>query len=104
MSIPIVVMASILFASFEYLRRHSRTAATHIANGIEILQNWQQNHQYGQQGQWGRLCSPYVSYFRKTELGPIHTLFNLNASEFGPLPRSRLLHQVDDGGFVNWTN
>ncbi|KAL2848435.1 hypothetical protein BJY01DRAFT_246447 [Aspergillus pseudoustus] len=99
MSVPIVVMASIIFTCFEFLRRNSRAAAMHIASGIEILRHWRQINQCGRRGQWGAADSSYEGYFLETELAPILTLFNLNSSEFGPLPRSRLiLHEVENGG------
>ncbi|KAL2803124.1 hypothetical protein BJX63DRAFT_412961 [Aspergillus granulosus] len=98
MSVPIVVMASIIFTCFEFLRRNSHIAATHIASGIKILRNWRQNHKDGRRGKWGASCSSYHVHFLETELGPILTLFNLNASEFSPLPRCRLiLHEVENG-------
>jgi hypothetical protein len=98
MSVPIVVVASIIFTCFEFIRHNSAAAATHIASGIDILRNWRQNHGNGL-GPRGRRCFSYKDHFLETELAPILTLFNLNASEFGPLPRSRLiLHELVDGG------
>ncbi|KAJ0416331.1 hypothetical protein BJY00DRAFT_291773 [Aspergillus carlsbadensis] len=99
MSVPIVVMASIIFTCFEFLRHNATAAATHIASGIDILRNWRQSKGHGHQGQRGSSCPSYETHFLETELAPILTLFNLNASEFGPLPRSRLiLHKLENGG------
>ncbi|KAL3482765.1 hypothetical protein BJX62DRAFT_100761 [Aspergillus germanicus] len=99
LSVPIVVMASIIFTCFEFLRNNATAAATHIASGIDILRNWRQTHRKQQQGRWSSGCLSYEAHFLEAELAPILTLFNLNASEFGPLRRSRLiLHRVENGG------
>ncbi|KAL3457038.1 hypothetical protein BJX64DRAFT_29160 [Aspergillus heterothallicus] len=98
MSVPIVVMASIIFTCFEFLRRDSRAAATHIASGIEIVRHWRQNSHQNLQEPWATGYTSYESHYLNSELAPILTLFNLNASEFGPLPRSRLiLHGLGNG-------
>ncbi|KAL3451530.1 hypothetical protein BJX65DRAFT_220400 [Aspergillus insuetus] len=98
LSVPIVVMASIIFTCFEFLRHNATAAAAHIASGIDILRSWRQTRGKGQKRQWGGRCTSYEAQFLETELAPILTLFNLNASEFGPLPRSRLiLHELENG-------
>ncbi|KAL2786953.1 hypothetical protein BJX66DRAFT_19476 [Aspergillus keveii] len=98
MSVPIVVMASIIFTCFEFLRFNATAAATHIASGIDILRSWRQTNRKQQQGRWSSRCLSYEGHFLETELAPILTLFNLNASEFGPLPRSRMiLHELEKG-------
>lgn len=97
-AVPVVVMASIIFASFEFLRCNSPAATTHIASGINILHAWRQNARAAPRGSWGRRYSSYEAQFLDTELAPILTLFNLNASEFSPFPRTRLvLNAADDG-------
>ncbi|KAL4971988.1 hypothetical protein BDW66DRAFT_155114 [Aspergillus desertorum] len=95
----VVVMASILFTCFEFLRRDSAAAATHITNGINIVRAWRDASQVGHQGPWGQKYQSYETYFIETELAPILTLFNLNALEFGDFPRSRIiLNAVENWG------
>ncbi|GFF25648.1 hypothetical protein IFM61606_09509 [Aspergillus udagawae] len=98
-SVPVVVVASILFTCFEFFRRNAYEAAKHIASGIKILQYWRKRKGSGPRGPWGQTYSCYETYFIENELAPILTMFSLNASEFGPFPRSRLiLNPVDGGG------
>ncbi|KAL4813576.1 hypothetical protein BDW67DRAFT_104852 [Aspergillus spinulosporus] len=95
----VIVMASILFTCFEFFRRDSAAAATHIGSGINIVRAWRNTSQVRHQGPWGRNYQSYEAYFIETELAPILTLFNLNALEFNEFPRSRIiLNAVDDRG------
>lgn len=97
-AVPIVVMASILFTSFEFLRRNAAAAATHIANGISILRSWRQSSQTTQDRLCDRKYPSYEAQFLHSELAPILTLFSLNASEFSPFPKNRLiLHESKTG-------
>ncbi|KAL4908759.1 hypothetical protein BDW74DRAFT_165528 [Aspergillus multicolor] len=92
----VVVMASILFTCFEFLRRESAAAAMHIGSGISIVRAWREGSR-SENHLWGRNYQSYEAYFIETELAPILALFNLNALEFGSFPRSRLiLNAVDD--------
>ncbi|KAL4863007.1 hypothetical protein BDV12DRAFT_34191 [Aspergillus spectabilis] len=97
-AIPIVVTASILFTCYEFLRRNSSAAASHIASGINILQGWRRISRPTQQQEWGKGYASFEAQFMETELAPILTLFNLNASEFGPFPRNRLILNAVEGG------
>jgi hypothetical protein len=100
-AIPVVVMASILFTCFEFLRRDAAAAATHIASGIKLLRTWREKTGGEPKGPWGQKYSSFVSHFMETELAPILSLFNINASEFGLRPRNRiLLNAVDDSGLL----
>ncbi|KAL4984705.1 hypothetical protein BDW68DRAFT_180411 [Aspergillus falconensis] len=92
----VVVMASILFTCFEFLRRDSAAAATHIASGINIVRAWRNTSRVLPQGPWGQNYQSYEAYFIETELAPILTLFNLNALEFGEFPRSRIILNAAD--------
>ncbi|KAL5000109.1 hypothetical protein BDV10DRAFT_193141 [Aspergillus recurvatus] len=95
----VVVMASILFTCFEFLRRDSAAAAIHISSGINILRAWRHRSRVQHQGPWGQNYQSYEAYFLETELAPILTLFNLNALEFGEFPRNRIiLNAVDNRG------
>ncbi|KAL4743933.1 hypothetical protein BDV11DRAFT_201381 [Aspergillus similis] len=95
----VIVMASILFTCFEFLRRDSAAAATHIGNGINIVRAWRNTSRVRHRGPWGRNYQSYEAYFIETELAPILTLFNLNALEFNEFPRSRIiLNAVDNRG------
>ncbi|KAL1880430.1 hypothetical protein Plec18167_003834 [Paecilomyces lecythidis] len=100
-AIPVIVMASILFACFEFLRRNGTAAETHIASGINLLRTWREKTGSGPSGPWGRKYVSFESHFIETELAPILSLFNLNTSEFGPCSRSRvLLNGVDESGLL----
>lgn len=98
-AVPVVVMASILFTSYEFLRRNAAAAATHIANGISILRIWSRSSQTTQNRSFSREKYPsYEAQFLHSELAPILTLFSLNASEFSPFPKNRLiLHESKTG-------
>ena len=89
-AVPIVVMASILFTTYEFLQRNAAAATTHIANGINILQQWRRDT-FRQGRSWRRKYSSYEAQFLDDELAPILTLFSLNASEFSPFPKNRLI-------------
>ncbi|KAG2412776.1 hypothetical protein HFD88_010333 [Aspergillus terreus] len=101
-AVPIVVVASILFACFEFLRSDAAAASTHISGGIKILQKWRDHNGGHPKGQpWPQRFSSFESCFIETELAPILSLFNINSSEFNPVPRSRIvLNGVDDRGLV----
>lgn len=100
-AIPIIIMASILFACFEFLRRNGAAAEVHITSGISLLRMWREKTGYEPSGPWGQKYASFESHFIETELAPILSLFNLNTSEFGPYPRSRvLLNAVDDSGLL----
>ncbi|KAL4940223.1 hypothetical protein BDV06DRAFT_23920 [Aspergillus oleicola] len=98
-AVPIVVMSSILFTSFEFLRGNAAAAATHIASGINIIGSMRQIAAAAPQQVWGRGYSSFETQFLHSELAPILTLFSLNASEFSPFPTSRLiLNPINAGG------
>ncbi|GAD94340.1 predicted protein [Paecilomyces variotii No. 5] len=100
-AIPVIVMASILFACFEFLRRNGAAAETHIASGINLLRTWRERTGSVPSGPWGQKYASFESHFIETELAPILSLFNLNTAEFGPCSRSRvLLNGVDDNGLL----
>ncbi|KAL4951755.1 hypothetical protein BDW69DRAFT_33633 [Aspergillus filifer] len=98
-AVPIVVMSSILFTSFEFLRGNAAAAATHIASGINLIRSMRQIAATLPNKAWGRNYLSYETQFLDSELAPILTLFSLNASEFSPFPPSRLiLNPVAAGG------
>ncbi|KAL4789550.1 hypothetical protein BDV19DRAFT_23783 [Aspergillus venezuelensis] len=98
-AVPIVVMSSILFTSFEFLRGNAAAAATHIASGINLVKSMRQISAVSPQKTWGRNYSSYETQFLDSDLAPILTLFSLNASEFSPFPPSRLiLNPINAGG------
>ncbi|KAL4876525.1 hypothetical protein BJY04DRAFT_223004 [Aspergillus karnatakaensis] len=97
-AVPIVVTASILFTCYEFLRRNSAAAAGHIASGINILRGWRHSNQPLQRNAWNTGYRSFEAQFIETELAPVLTLFNLNVSEFGPFPRSRLILNAVEGG------
>ncbi|KAL4960035.1 Zn(II)2Cys6 transcription factor [Aspergillus stella-maris] len=90
-AVPIVVMSSILFTSFEFLRGNAAAAATHIASGINLIRSVRQIAASSPIKPWGRNYSSYETQFLDSDLAPILTLFSLNASEFSPFPSSRLI-------------
>ncbi|KAE8142855.1 hypothetical protein BDV38DRAFT_267509 [Aspergillus pseudotamarii] len=97
-AIPMVVVASILFTAFEFLRGNASAAASHISNGINLLWAWREKTGSRPKVPWGQGYSSFQSYFVETELAPILSLFNLNSSEFHPGTRRKvLLNPVDTG-------
>ncbi|KAF7626752.1 hypothetical protein AFLA_014138 [Aspergillus flavus NRRL3357] len=97
-AIPVVVVASILFTAFEFLRGNASAAASHISNGINLLWAWREKTGSRPRVPWGQGYSSFQSYFVETELAPILSLFNLNSSEFHPGTRRKvLLNPVDTG-------
>ncbi|KAE8370793.1 hypothetical protein BDV27DRAFT_140043 [Aspergillus caelatus] len=97
-AIPTVVVASILFTAFEFLRGNASAAASHISNGINLLWAWREKTGSRPKVPWGQGYSSFQSYFVETELAPILSLFNLNSSEFQPGTRRKvLLNPVDTG-------
>ncbi|KAL4890079.1 hypothetical protein BDV59DRAFT_99353 [Aspergillus ambiguus] len=101
-AIPVVIVASILFACLEFLRGEAVAASTHIDGGIKLLQKWRQHDGEYPKGQpWPQTLSSFQSHFIETELAPILSLFNINSSEFNPVPRSRIiLNGIDDQGLI----
>ncbi|KAE8332481.1 hypothetical protein BDV39DRAFT_189108 [Aspergillus sergii] len=96
--IPVVVVASILFTAFEFLRGNASAAASHISNGINLLWAWREKTGSRPKVPWGQGYSSFQSYFVETELAPILSLFNLNSTEFHPGTRRKvLLNPVDTG-------
>ncbi|KAF7589562.1 hypothetical protein BBP40_004141 [Aspergillus hancockii] len=97
-AIPIVVVASILFTAFEFLRGNSNAAASHISSGINLLWAWREKTGGRPQVPWGQRSSSFQSHFVETELAPIISLFNVNTSEFSTGTRKKvLLNPVDTG-------
>ncbi|KAF9890531.1 hypothetical protein FE257_005936 [Aspergillus nanangensis] len=99
---PIVVMATILFASYEFLRADATAASTHITNGVNLLQRWRDHNGEHSKGlAWPQRYSSFQSHFMETELAPILSLFSVNSSQFAPGPHRRIvLNGVDDRGLV----
>lgn len=98
---PVVTMASILFTCFEFLRGNAPAAASHITNGVHLLQEWREKTGTRPAGPWGQSHKSFESQFMETELAPILGLFNLNTCEFGPGQRSRIiLNAVDEHGLL----
>ncbi|KAE8374551.1 hypothetical protein BDV26DRAFT_284222 [Aspergillus bertholletiae] len=97
-AIPVVVVASILFTAFEFLRGNASAAASHISNGINLLWAWREKTGGRPKVPWGQGYSSFQSHFVETELAPILSLFNLNSTEFHPGTRRKvLLNPVDTG-------
>ncbi|KAF5857019.1 hypothetical protein ETB97_006410 [Aspergillus alliaceus] len=100
-AIPVVVVASILFTAFEFLRGNAPAAASHISSGINLLWAWREKTGSRPKTPWGQAYSSFQSHFVETELAPIISLFNLNTSEYHPGTRRKvLLNPVDTGMLV----
>jgi hypothetical protein len=100
-AIPVVVVASILFTAFEFLRGNPNAAASHISSGINLLWAWREKAGGRPKVPWGQKSSSFQSHFVETELAPIISLFNVNTSEFSTGTRKKLLlNPVDTGTLI----
>ncbi|KAE8355916.1 hypothetical protein BDV28DRAFT_155040 [Aspergillus coremiiformis] len=97
-AIPVVIVASILFTTFEFLRGDASAAASHISGGINLLWAWREKTGGQPKVPWGQRYSSFQSEFVETELAPFLSHFNLNTSAYHPETRKKvLLNPVQTG-------
>ncbi|OOF93840.1 hypothetical protein ASPCADRAFT_209077 [Aspergillus carbonarius ITEM 5010] len=98
-AVPLVIIASILFASVEFLRQNASAAASHVLNGLNLVRTWRQHRDRLQPAGSSR------AHWVDIELTPILLCFSVNTYEHAGLkhliraPREKVhVHPMDDRG------
>ncbi|RAK99650.1 Zn(II)2Cys6 transcription factor domain-containing protein [Aspergillus ibericus CBS 121593] len=98
-AVPLVITASILFASLEFLRQNATAAAAHVVNGLNLVRTWRQHRdRHSPSGS-------YRAHWVDVEMTPILLCFSVNTYEHAGLkhliraPREKVFaHRIDDRG------
>ncbi|PYI10622.1 hypothetical protein BO78DRAFT_414700 [Aspergillus sclerotiicarbonarius CBS 121057] len=96
-AVPLVITASVLFASFEFLRQNATAAASHVMNGLNLVWTWRQHRDRPNQLEGSR------AHWVDVELTPTLLCFSVNTYEHAGLkhliraPRKKV-HALDDRG------
>ncbi|PWY77255.1 hypothetical protein BO94DRAFT_568240 [Aspergillus sclerotioniger CBS 115572] len=98
-ALPLVITASVLFASLEFLFQDAFAAASHVVNGLNLVRTWRQHR--GRPKELGTSRAHWVDM----ELTPILLCFSVNTYEHAGLkhliraPREKVhVHPMDDRG------
>ncbi|KAH6883833.1 hypothetical protein B0T10DRAFT_136667 [Thelonectria olida] len=95
-SMPLVVVASIVFTCFECLWGDPKSAATHVTSGIGLLKMLRDKS--GEPvGSWGQHYQSFKLAFVETHLAPVLCTLSLCVAEFG-FPAELYLNPVDING------
>ncbi|KAM5378097.1 hypothetical protein ACJZ2D_004555 [Fusarium nematophilum] len=95
-SMPVVTLASIVFACFECLLGDSKAAAAHVTSGIGMLKMCREKS--GEPSvSWGQHYRSFELAFVETHLAPVLCTLSLCVAEFGS-PTDLYLNPVDLNG------
>ncbi|KAJ6001182.1 hypothetical protein N7481_001591 [Penicillium waksmanii] len=97
----VVAIANILFICFEYFQGNVEAAASHIRSGIKIFNSWREASRKELSRPWGQQYDSLEANFMETEIGPLLSLFNMNAFQWNlDTCTTLLLNPVDDEGNI----